>query len=102
MLVKDVLECQRVVNEFHEKVLKAVIEDYPKFANNVVLGKKYKLTPIQATLDMPITVSNEVLHATVMFSKEDDNTGKIINIFVKEYGKVPVEVRKYVPLNCSS
>lgn len=102
MLVKDVLECQRVVNEFHKKVLEAVIEDYPKFANNVVLGKKYKLTPIQATLDMPITVSNEVLHATVMFSKEDDNTGKIINIFVKEYGEVPVEVRRYVTIKFSS
>lgn len=102
MLVKDVLECQRVINEFHEKVLRAVIEDYPKFADNVVLGKKYKLTPIQATLDMPITVNNEVLHATVMFSKDDDNIGKIMRIFVEEYGDIPVEVRKYVPLNFSS
>ena len=71
-MLKKVLECRDTLDEFHENVLKAVIEEYPKFAGNVVLRNKYKTTPIEATLDLPITVSNEVLHATVMFSKEDD------------------------------
>ncbi len=98
-MLKKVLECRDTLDEFHEKVLKAVIEEYPKFADNVALGKVYKMTPICATLDMTITISNELLNVTVMFSKEDDNTGQIMRILVKDYGYVPVQGRKYVPLN---
>lgn len=101
-MLKKVLECRDTLDEFHENVLKAVIEEYPKFAGNVVLKNKYKTTPIEATLDLPITVSNEVLHATVMFSKEDDNTGQIMRILVKEYGYVPVQERKYFSINFSA
>lgn len=101
-MLKDVLESQRIVNEFHEKVLRTVIEDYPKFADNVVLGKKYKSTPIDARLDMPITVKNELLHVIVVFLKEDNNTGKIMRIFVEDYGDIPVEAIEYLPINFSS
>lgn len=102
-MVKDVLECKRVVNEFHEKVLKAVKADYQKFADNVKFEKIHGEVPIDATLHMDVTIDNEVLDVMIMLSKDSDERGKLVAMYVEGFGEIPIQYSNiYLPVNFSA
>lgn len=100
-MLKDVLECQNVLEEFHKNVYNAVIENYSLFADRVELGKKYRITPINAKLNMQITLHNEILHVEVIFMKYEDNCGELACITVIGYGAIPIDKyeKQYFPIN---
>lgn len=100
-MLKDVLECQNVLEEFHKNVYNAVIENYSRFADKVELGKKYRITPINAKLDMEVTIDNELLHIQVTFMKDNDNRGELASITVIGYGAIPIDKyeKQYFPIN---
>lgn len=100
-MLKDVLECQNVLEEFHKNVYNAVVASYSRFADNVVLGKKYRITPINAKLEMQIVVQNELLDAEVIFMKYEDNCGELACITVIGYGAIPIDKyeKQYFPIN---
>ncbi len=98
-MLKDVLECRDTLDEFYQSVWNAVIADYWKFLEKVQLGKIYKITPVSATLEMPITVSGELLQAKIFFSKVDQGLGQISEIIVEGFGKVPILTMSDLPVN---
>lgn len=100
-MLEKVLECRNVLEEFHKNVYNAVVENYSRFADNVVLGKKYRITPINAKLDMEVTVDNEMLQVEVIFMKYEDNCGELACITVIGYGAIPIDKyeKQYFPIN---
>ncbi len=97
-MLKDVLEAREMLEKFYVDVWDSIMIEFPKFAKNVKPEEKYKTTAINATLDMPITVDNEVLQVKLDFIKADENVGKILSIEVEQFGKVPVLASAYLPV----
>lgn len=97
-MLKDVLKSRETLEKFYVNVWDSIMIEFPKFAENVKTGTPYKTTAINATLDMPITVDNEVLQAKVTFLKAQEGLGEIVQIEVKGFGEVPVLAKAYLPV----
>lgn len=98
-MLKKILECQNTLNEFYQNVWNTTIANFSQFANNVKVGKVYKDTPINAELKMPITVYDECLQVTIVFSKVQKGLGQISKITVDGFGEIPILTRSYLPIN---
>lgn len=93
-MLKDVLECQKIIDDFHKKVYEAIKVSLPDYADRIIPGKPYKANPVNATLKLPIIVDGEELEVILQFSGTSTTKEWNTSIKLDGYGEIPVNGTK--------